>query len=277
VRVLAREAEFRERTKEKVRTMSAGVGVTEKTYRRAAVRTGGGVVAALALVVVLVGSASGAPALAGAGPVTKTWTAPYTASQFGILIASLGGCSSVGLQVSPFFNVTSGLAYVSDNASARSCPGTNSTVFWEMDAVLESAAFTTTTGVHHVKASWSLNFVVDLAAHRGKTSQNATASYELAASLELVDLTTDTDVIGNITNALFTHTIYTGTYSHTYLKDPVTSYFNGTLSKKDRYAFEAYVFNDLDVSVTPGSSSASASVNLGSAGNDAVLKSVTMS
>jgi hypothetical protein len=246
--------------------------------RRTMVRTGGWAAVAVVFAVLLVGSASGAPAPSVASPVTKTWSAPYTGGAgFSLIIGTTDGCSAVGLPVPPSFNTTTGVGYLSSNGSARSCPGVNSSLLWEMDDVLEGPSSTTTTGVHDLKASWGLNFAVDLAAHRGKATQNATASFEVEIILELVKLTSSQSLPGTTNSTLYSQSIYTGTYSHTYRKVPVTTDFNATLSKKAHYAFEAYVYSEIYLFVSPGSSSASASVNMGSAGNDVVLKSVTMS
>jgi hypothetical protein len=234
-------------------------------------------IAAVAVAIFLIGTAAGAPAPTVRAAASKSWSAPYTnGTQFGILFGSTGGCSSVGLSVSPFFNTTTGHGFLASNASARSCPGGNSSALWEMDAVLESPVFTTTTGAHHLRVNWSLSFAVNLSAHRGGVHQNASAYYEVGAFVQLVNTTTDTDVAGVEYQPIFTDALYSGTYSHAYHKVAVTSYFNATLSKTQHYVWEAYVYCDLFTFVTTGSSSAFASVNVGSGGNTAVVKSVSL-
>jgi hypothetical protein len=179
--------------------------------------------------------------------------------------------------VPPTFNATTGVGHLSSNGSARSCPGANSSLLWEMNDVLEGPSFPSATGVPDLKASWGLNFAVALAAHRGTAPQNATASYEVEIILPLINRTSNQNLAGTTTSVLHAHGIYAGTDSHTYRKVPVRTEFNTTLSKKAHYAFEAYVYSEISLFASPGSSSASASVNMGSAGNEVVLRSVTMS
>jgi hypothetical protein len=128
--------------------------------------------------------------------------------------------------------------------------------------------------VHHIKATWDFDLSVKLVATPGSPSQTADAYFLIVPQLYLVDLTN-----GSLFNAdnspYFLHAITSGTYSHHYPKIALVLYLNATLVKGHIYEFGVFQYLDVYAGVSPGTSSAYASANMGSGGRSAFLASVS--
>ena len=240
--------------------------------------TGAWVAAVVGIVVLFVGNAAASPA----APTAKSFTEkpPYAGVEnsdvLGLLSGSGGPLCGVAekFPVSPFFNLTTGHGNLSVAATARSCgPGT-SFASPEEDAGFNTANFTTTTGLHDIKATWNLDFTVKLKAAPGNSSQSATAYVIILLQLYLLDVTNGT-VFSQNNSPFFLYEITTGTYDHTFPKLTQIVYLNASLVKGHEYSLGAYVYLNAYASVSPGSSSASAVGNMGAGGRSAFLPSLT--
>ena len=236
---------------------------------------GAWVAAAVGVVLMFVGSAAAASTAATATPVT--YKAPYSGTEFDDLWDYLGGsggpiCGVAGtFPVLPFFNLTTGYANESVKATAKSCgTGTN---FAEPEALagFESNSITGVSGLRHVKASWVWDFSVKLVA-APSTGSSAEAYFVVGGSIYLYDETNGSIWFSNFPTV--DNFISSGTYSHVY-KDHESMYVNATLNKTHSYDFVVEVWIGLEAEVSPGTSTASAAVNMGSGGRSAFLVSVT--
>jgi hypothetical protein len=247
-------------------------GRTKRTgsiWRRA-VPLGVGGLAAVALVVVMMGTASAAPVVG--TTATVTYKSPYSGNAFGFAGSEPLGCgSSATVTIFPSFNLTNGLATGSGKASSKSCGAGNSSEGLEMGAEYLGPEFTTTSGSHNVSAIWSADFSVNLAS-TGTASHGAQAGFEVFAFESVNDVTNGTTHTSLGSFAVFDE-ITSGTYSHTY-KVSVKSWVVSTFKASHTYSFEVeletYVFSN----VAPGGGTASASLTE-KAG--CVLKSVAVS
>jgi len=213
-----------------------------------------------------------------ATPATKiTYKAPYG----GISGTGFGGVSSgcglaATLLVYPFFNLTTGVGTESDKVTAHSCGTANGTLSLDSSTGLNGTTFTTTTGLHHFVANWVLTFSVDLVATPGGASQSALAYYIVLGGLNVFDTTNNmTYRAGQADVPGLTHYITSGTYTRTFTKVHETTYLNVSLVSGHMFRMQVGVAVVLYLSVSPGSSSASATVNLGSGGKHGVLTSFT--
>ena len=237
-------------------------------------RIGAWTATTLGVVILLVSTAA---ASAGAATATTvTYKAPYSGAETTLFGGASSGCGiSATFPVYPSFNATNGHALESVKLTAHSCGAANSSANIEATAGFTSATFAPTAGFHHLTANWVLKFSVSLAATPGGGAQQATAFYDVYEGLQLEDLTTGTTVFQNY-SPFWSLSISTGTYAQSFSKVHLSTYLNTTFVTGNSYRFYTYVTTYPNVFVTTGSSSASASVNLGSGGKDAVLSSVTI-
>ncbi len=228
---------------------------------------------AVTVALLFVGSSAAAPlSTTTASPPTR---APYSGTEFGVFLGESSGCGvSATFPVLPFFNLTTGVANGSVKATAHSCGSANSTVFaFEYDE-FESAAFRVpSTGAYQLKASWVLSFSTTLKATPGAATELASAEFIVEATVEV--LNESSGVFTDGTAPSETHYITTGTYTHSYAKLHKSAFLNLTLVKGYSYAVVALVQISALAASTPGTSSASAAVNMGSSGKDAVLTAIS--
>ena len=169
--------------------------------------------------------------------------------------------------------MTTGIANESVKATARSCGNVDSSVGVDEIIQFETTSFSVAkTGLHHLKAIWVLNFSVSLRATSGAAPQSAGAAFAVLSEIELENETTGVYV--NVVSSGLSYGISSGTYAHSYphLHEPVD--LNLTLVAGDQYAVFVYVTAGVSATVTPGTCNASASLNMGSGGRDAVLSSI---
>ena len=232
-----------------------------------------GISAAVALVVLLVGNAAAAPVTAKKTSVTDE--APYSGSEYTVLIIEPSGCGTgVSLPVLPYFDLSTGIALESVGATAVSCGSANSTVYAESAAGLVSTSFKAKAGTDTVTSSWLLSFSVDLVATHGTGTEAAHAEFAVFLEFELLDVTTNSVIYQSNYPELYDE-ITTGTYTHTYTDIPETVDIYSSLVKGQMYEYEAVALAAVLVFVTPGSDSASASVTMGSGAEGATLSSLT--
>jgi hypothetical protein len=254
------------------------IGTTECSRGPGMFRSGLGVVGAIAVVVLFLGSAAAAPAIV-ARPAA-TFAPPYSGVEatniFGELSGTGGPICGVAesFPVDPSFNLMTGISNQSVKATARSCgPGT-SFASPEESAGFLSSNFTTSSGLHRMKATWILDFAVRLVATPGGGSQSAVADYAVTTQFYIDDLTNYSVVNANYT-AYSIVQITSGTYTHHFLSLHLADELNATLVKGHVYQVVVALYVGAYASVSPGTSSASAWINMGSAGRSGFLASVT--
>jgi len=237
-----------------------------------------GLAAAIGVALLFVGSVAAAPVATAAASVT--YRAPYSgteaSNEFGLLSGSGGPICGVAeyFPLAPFFYLYAGVANESVKATAQSCgPGT-SFASPEAMAGFDSANFTTTSGTHHIKATWNFDLSVKLVATPGSPSQTANAYFFLSTQAYLIDLTNGS-LFNQDNSPYFTHEITSGTYSHHFSKIVLSTYVNATLVKTHSYELGVFEYLNVYASVSPGASSAYAFVNMGSGGRSAALVSVS--
>ena len=251
------------------------MGRGESPGSRGRYRTSLGIGAAVFLVTLLVGGASAAPAPPSVSSVIHH--APYTGTLDDTFIGEPTGCGiSANFPVLPFFNLTMGEGLESVKATAHSCGSANSTVYLQSATGFTSTAFTTTTGIHHLTSNWVLNFSASLSAKPGGGGQEARANFAVYLEFELVDKTSSATFYQSNFPELFAIAT-SGGFSQSYPQVHDTVYLNASLVKGHSYVYEVEALVAVEVFVTHGTSSASATVNMGSGGRGALLPSVTRS
>ena len=241
--------------------------------------SGVGLLAATAVlsVVLLVGAAGASPGSAITPQVKVKLTRPYVGTPNGVIVSITSGCAAgVSFPVKPVFFVKSGEARESVGAKAKSCGTIDTSSIAQSTAEFESIALSpAATGKHHLKASWTLDFSVDLVATPGGSTPSADAIFEVYATLGLYNLTGGYTIPATYTATLL-YSIITGTYSNSYLKQHWTSYLNVSLGAADSYEVDVGLVALVEASVAPGSNSASATLNMGSAKMHASLDSIVL-
>jgi len=232
-------------------------------------------IAALAgLVVLFVGNAAAAPMMVAAADAR--YSAPYTGQGYGSVNDYSTGCGvAMSAPVLPTFNVTTGRTYESVKSTASSCGTQNGTgnvqaieSYFSLPITIHSS------GLHKWISQWVADFSVKLAASPGSPSQEAQAGFSENENFELLDLTNGSAFFPTTVPYVSTY-ISSGTYSIEYSHLHQSVYLNATLAKGHMYEFVAEIYIYVYVLVTPGTSTASAYVNMGSDGRHAVLESVT--
>lgn len=258
--------------------MRFGPKTSPKRNARAAPRTrrralaGGSVAAALALAALML-ALPYAAAASSSGSVTLK--APYGGQGLDSASWATTGCGTkFSLSPLPDFNTSKGTFEGGLAASARSCGSSNSSLFGEIEGSLGTAEFSVAAnGTYRVTVHWRLSYTVSLAATAGSASQFA-GSYGLVGAYAVVDDLTNGSAYtvggndsyyGSSTNATSTHCAYTVTYSSSI-----------PLITGHEYIVVAGVYAEVNVFLTPGHSSASASVNMGKSGDKASLTSIVI-
>lgn len=257
--------------------MQQGAIQDDETGRKLRVRrmrslTHGMGVAAILMVMLVVIS----PLAAGTPTAAKSVTlkAPYSGAS-----TAGGGWSAVGCGTNfktlllPFFNLTTGVYKSSQNATAKSCGSGNSSVTLDSMGIFETQPFTTTTGNHTVSANWAFSFTVTLAAHSGGAGQRASSYAQLWAWSLLFDNTNGSIFIGGYGVVTYDNTSTPTTHSYA-LKIICSATFH--LVAGHKYSFETIVEVYSYAFASPGKSTASAGVNIGTAGKHATLTSIVI-
>jgi hypothetical protein len=256
--------------------MSEGVPAGAARVRSVARRLrpiGIGGLAAVVLVVLVMGTAAAAPAIT-AGTTTK-YVAPYTGLGFGGLANLESGCgSTAAVSALPTFNTTNGVGTFAAKTTSKNCGTTPSNRTLELTLEYIGPAFTTTSGSHNVTPAWVLTFSAKLAAS-GATGKLAESIFEVLATTFLEDTTNGTNVrIATLVPAY--DEITTGSYSHTFSKLSAKPSAVATLKKGHDYEFQVEIVVILGTEVAPGATSASASVTMSGGSDGAKLASVTV-
>ncbi len=228
------------------------------------------------VVALMIGTSTATPAMSVA--TTTKFVAPYSGSEEGVVFTGFSGCGVTGsAPAQPFFNLTNGHGYANATAAAHSCGSTGSSVFADALPEFMSNVFVTTSGHHHFRANWKLDFSVHLSARPGNSSQLASAGLQVTVDLSLLNLSSGKSIYRSNFPVALEQTISSGSYAHTFSNVRESVYLNTTLSAGDAYSFETDVEVGVYLSVSPGSSTASASVNMETGGRSANLLSVTVS
>jgi hypothetical protein len=250
------------------------VGWSNLVAWRRPLRTGLGAVTAVAAVFLMAASAAGSPALGvRAGPVVGP---PYPGTPYNALEWVELGCSTMKDPVHPFFNLSTGHARASVATTLRACGPANGTSVVLADAAFQSLPFNRSAGVHYLTGHWVLNFAVNLSVHRGNLSQQASAEFQVAVAFSIYDATAGTNIGGTDVMGIVNHTITHGTYVHTYTNVHLATYFNATYNSSHTYIGYVLVQVLEELTVGPGASTASASVNMASGGKSAYLATLSL-
>ena len=179
----------------------------------------------------------------------------------------------------PVFNLTTGVESLSEKSTAKSCPsalgyGYETTAG---DAAIWTPAFHGVSGLYHVVVKWKVTWSATLVASLGPThTGSAHASVFLVGILYLYDATNLTYLPATSSWGAFNVT-FNGTLvvHHTAM---VTIYLNQTVNSTHTYHIATWIDGStMSYAASSGPSSASASLNMGSAGNGAKLLSIVRS
>jgi hypothetical protein len=223
---------------------------------------------------------AGGVAAWGIPPSDPPIKAPYYGLEASDVLDQLSGsggpiCGVSGsFPVMPFFNLTTGHFYETATAKAQSCGPGSSFAYPEADAGFISNNNTTTSGLHHIKANLIADFAVSLVATPGSTTQSAEAFFIETTELYVIDATNGS-AWENYNGPYVVVQITSGTFHHHYIGLHQTVELNATLVKGHEYYFGVFLNIGAYAGVSPGDSTAYATINMGSFYKNAVLSSVT--
>jgi len=207
------------------------------------------------------------------------YTAPYSGVEGAAISTLTDGCSAkLKFPIQPFFNLSTNRGTASVQVTVKSCGSANTSALAMVSAGFEGNPFSPSkSGVDHLKATANFDFKFSIVATPGGVGQFAEASYGVAVGFDyLLDVTNGTSYVDTFTSGVG-GVISSGTSSSGFTNLHLTSYLNASLLKTHMYrigvGFDIQVF----AFVTPGSSSASALVNMGSAGEHSNLLDVIRS
>jgi hypothetical protein len=239
-----------------------------RTRRSRSLSWGTGAGVSLLALLVLV-----APLTAGAHPATVTVKAPYQGSQDAGFDWVAQGCGfHISTPVSPAFNLTTGVGKLGVAASVKSCGSGESGLYSAAAVGLNSTTtFTTTTGSHTITVHWTFKYTVKLTATVGGPGQGAFAEGFVGAIATLYDSTAGTST--TIASYFTGNATSSGSFGATFTVKVTLSHALALVSGHV-YQVETVAEVGLDVGVSPGTSSASATTNMGSSGDSAKLTSI---
>lgn len=224
------------------------------------------IVLIIALLVVVSPLASARPTPANSVTVGP----PYSGSAVSFKLLTLEGCGVAKIPVKPTFNLTTGISKGSASLSMKSCGSKNGSGSLTIYAGLgESPTFiTSTSGKMKVAAHWKFDYTVSVAAKVGGPGEYAECQVDVGAIAFVIDQTLDEYyTIGENENVFYctsTPTTYTESYSFT-----IGEAFDFVAGHS--YYLMTYVFGNPLVYVSTGTSTASGSVNFGTAGEHGKL------
>lgn len=205
-----------------------------------------------------------------------TLTKPYAGTTIGVGLFFTQGCgSTVSLLATPSFNLTTGVLTQGAGAATKSCGSALSVVDFTLGEEFESShTFSTTTGKHTVSVFWNLKYKVSLAAKSGGKGQKAEAVAEVVTEAYLYNLTTGYTTVFAGSSASYVNTSSPTTHSYTVS----ISDTNATVPfvAADTYEVETDVATLVLAEVTAGKCTASASLNMGTSGEQATLTSIVI-
>jgi hypothetical protein len=215
-----------------------------------------------------------------------TFSPPYTGAPEVSTSTSTQGCAATA-RFAPFptFSTSTGVGKVSAKTTAKACAdgsGLDSSQATAILGYLGSCFTQPTRGTHDVIATWSVNFNISVSAKSGGVGQLATAEAHFFANVQIFNASTDATCAGGAPLAFNHNTTLTGL-----TKSPGSGHLTGTgfsfqaqilavpLGAGDSYfiqtQFELVLLTEVSAS---GSSSASASGNIGTSGNQLTQQSV---
>jgi hypothetical protein len=251
-----------------MRSKLKGAG-KQSVNRVAGTRVGVGVLFALAALVVLAPLASAAPLL--------TLKTPFSGTPIAAVSAGFGGCgASASWARAPFFNLTTGHGVLSAMGKAVACGSTLSDASVYAYTGYYSSTFTLGSGGHHkLTETWVLSYSIDLVATPGGPTHPASSTSDVYLDSYIYDTTNHT-YISPVHAANLYNSISTGSLVKTFTGVHFVGYLNGTFAAGHVYYVVAEIVVEAYVTAGPGSGSASALVNMGTAGKHAVLSSIVI-
>ena len=239
-------------------------------------RRGLSAIFAVGLAVLLLGLATAAPMSSDTRLTTQKWTKPFSGTSGALFSNVTSGCGvKISVPVQPFFNLTTGKATASAKATAKSCGSANSSAESTLSMGFQSLEFTvSSSGNYHLKATGVLDFRINLTASSGFL-QFAGAAYAAGFGFTYLDDRTNGTVFSPTYSSNVSGQNTRGTEATT-IQVTLTAYLNATLAAHHEYLFALGFYISASAFVTPGSSTASASVNMGKSGMHATLSSVIL-
>ena len=229
---------------------------------------GGAICVAMALLVILPSAVASTPAL--------SIKAPYSGRAYSYVSAGFGGCSNgtATWARNPFFNLTTGHAYVSTGSIQPACKTGFANVYSLAETEFSSMSFSMPSGHHSLKVKWTASYSVDLVATPGPSSQTAYAGGEVYLLTYVLDATNGT-YIYETHYTEFSYSISTGSLVKSFSGAKLESFNNGTFVSSHSYEVYAYFEVYSDAGVSSGASTASSTINVGTSGERATLESIT--
>lgn len=234
---------------------------------------GAAVVATIVFVVGLLGTAGAAPTSVATNVTPVKYSAPYSGTTGATMNTEAFGCSAVlHFPVQPTFKLSTGQGRASVKADASSCGSTNTS----SDAILGygflgNAFSPASSGKYHLTVTGKLTFSVSLAASAGSATQSAVAGYSVAVGFDYLQDVTNSTVYTASHNSGVGSEIVSGTYAHSFVNLTLESYLNVTLLSNQSYRFGVGFQVTVYAFATPGTSSASAAVNMATGGNRGII------
>jgi hypothetical protein len=230
----------------------------------------GGVIAtAIALMVLL------APTVSASSSSVKNLKAPYKGSVSSSETIDFQGCGgTASVAQPPFFNLTTGQAFLIAQANSTSCGKTNSSAAVYAEPEYSSKVLAIPTGPGSIRELWTVSLSIHLVATPG-VSGHAFAVAQVYLFSYVYDSTTDTFIDTTAASSYY-HSISSGSVTKTLSGIKFVDYLNGTFAAGDSYYLYAAIGIEAYAETSTGHAVAGAYVNAGVSGKFADLTSITL-
>jgi hypothetical protein len=216
-----------------------------------------------------------APAASAHSASVTVIKAPYSGFESSSVTSDFQGCGGTATVArTPFFNLTTGYAFLVAQANSTSCGKTNSSAAVYSEPEYASNVLAIPTGHGSIKEEWTVTFSIHLVATPG-ASGSAYAEAQVYLYSYVYDSTKntyiDTSAAGSTSNS-----ITSGSLTKTFTGVKLVDYLNGTFAATDSYYLYAAIGIEAYAETSTGHGVAGAYVNAGRSGEFAKLASITV-
>ena len=215
-------------------------------------------------------------ATASSASSAKKITAPYSGYGYGYVDFSFYGCGgSASVTAWPALNLTTGHATYAFGVKQVSCGTDINSTFADAGAYIYTP-ISLATGPQSVETNWKATVAVKLVATPGSTDPTVLSDFSLYPYVYVYDSTNDS-IVRETGATSVSDAISTGTFSKTYTNFYFHDWVNYTFNSAHTYYLATYFLAEAYAEAGPGSSSATASINMASSSHRAILESIMIS
>ena len=247
-------------------------GLESATQRRSSwVRGASGVLALMVAVLVILSAQATATSIHS----EATLRSPFKGTTWGFGEVLLTLCGSWVIPVFPNFNLTSGVFTGAVNASMESCSSTDEAMQLDFSDVFESSKefSVASDGLYPLTVSAKMSYEVNLTSIVGGAGQRAVENASLETLAYVYNLTSGAQYSIGESSVAFTESSSFVSHSHSFAFTLTNDTQLGTGAEYEVYVEWGFA---IQLTVSPGSSTAIVQLNMGLDGRKATLTSITI-